>query len=386
MTNKNIKIMILGADGYLGVPLSVDLALKGFKLTLIDNYVKRKLSAKYLRQPLNKINKIETRVKQLEKINKNITFSNIDCRDSNRFDQIFKKVKPDIVVHFAEIPSAPYSMLGTDEGWNTLNNNLKSTYNLISSVKKHNKDCHIIKLGTMGEYGTPNIDIEEGWLDINHRGRKDKFLYPRQGSSLYHMSKIMDTDLLWFNVRMHGLQVTDLMQGPVYGIHTSEFAKDNHLETSFAYDDIFGTVLNRFIVQAIANIPLTVYGSGSQIRGYINLKDTLQCINLAIQNPPGKDKLSIYNQFTEQFSVNELSKIVKNALKYINIDVKINHLDNPRVESEKHYYNADNKGMKKLGLKPTLLTKDTIIEIAEYVIKYKKRINKKIIQPKINWK
>jgi UDP-sulfoquinovose synthase len=200
------------------------------------------------------------------------------------------------------------------------------------------------------------------------------------------MSKIMDTDLLWFNVRMHGLQVTDLMQGPVYGIHTSEFAKDNHLETSFAYDDIFGTVLNRFIVQAIANIPLTVYGSGSQIRGYINLKDTLQCINLAIQNPPGKDKLSIYNQFTEQFSVNELSKIVKNALKYINIDVKINHLDNPRVESEKHYYNADNKGMKKLGLKPTLLTKDTIIEIAEYVIKYKKRINKKIIQPKINWK
>ena len=386
MSNNKTKIMILGADGYLGVPLTVDLAQKGYNLTLVDNYIKRKLSSDFLRQPLNKINKIETRVKLLKKVNKNIYFEKLDCKDEAKFDYLFKKIKPDVVVHFAEIPSAPYSMLGAKEGWNTLNNNLKSTYNLISAVKKYNSKCHIIKLGTMGEYGTPNIDIEEGWLDVKHNGRKDRFLYPRQGSSLYHMSKIMDTDLLWFNVRTHNLRVTDLMQGPVYGIHTSEYSKENNLDTSFAYDDIFGTVLNRFVVQAVANIPLTVYGSGSQIRGYINLKDTLECINLAIQNPPAQGKLSIYNQFTEQFSVNELSKLVKKSLNKIGINVKIKHLKNPRVESEKHYYNADNRGMKKLGLKPSLLTDEVIAEIAEYVIKHKNRINKDIIQPKISWK
>ena len=168
-------------------------------------------------------------------------------------------------------------------------------------------------------------------------------------------------------------------------IHLSTLKKNN-LDTSFAYDDIFGTVLNRFVVQAVANIPLTFYGSGSQIRGYINLKDTLECINLAIQNPPGQSKLSIYNQFTEQFSVNELSKLVKKSLNKIGINVKIKHLKNPRVESEKHYYNADNRGMKKLGLKPSLLTDEVIAEIAEYVIKHKNRINKDIIQPKISWK
>ena len=172
MSNKKTKIMILGADGYLGVPLTVDLAQKGYNLTLVDNYIKRKLSSFFSRQPLNKINKIETRVKLLKKINKNISFEKLDCKDEVKFNYLFKKIKPDVVVHFAEIASAPYSMLGVKQGWNTLNNNLKSTYNLISAVKKYNSKCHIIKLGTMGEYGTPNIDIEEGWLDIKHNGRK----------------------------------------------------------------------------------------------------------------------------------------------------------------------------------------------------------------------
>ena len=386
MSNKRTKIMILGADGYLGVPLTVDLALKGYNLTLVDNYIKRKLSSDFSRQPLNKINKIETRVKLLKKINKNISFNKLDCKDEVKFDYLFKKIKPDVVVHFAEIPSAPYSMLGAKQGWNTLNNNLKSTYNLISAVKKYNSMCHIIKLGTMGEYGTPNIDIEEGWLDIKHNGRKDRFLYPRQGSSLYHMSKIMDTDLLWFNVRTHNLQVTDLMQGPVYGIHTSKFSKDNNLDTSFAYDDIFGTVLNRFIVQAIANIPLTVYGSGNQIRGYINIADTIDCIRLTLANTPKSGKLNIYNQFTQQFSVNELAKLVKTSLSKIGINTKITKISNPRIEKEKHYYNAKHTNIKKIGLKPTLLDSKVIIDIGKYVLKYKSKINKKIISPKVKWK
>ena len=198
-------------------------------------------------------------------------------------------------------------MAGVEEGWHILNNNLKSTYNLACLVKKYNKNCHIIKLGTMGEYGTPNIDIEEGWLNIKHNNREDKFLYPRQASSLYHTSKIMDTDMLWFYVRLYGIRVTDLMQGPVYGVYTqNDISREEGLETSLMYDDIFGTVLNRFIVQGVSGIPLTVYGSGKQIRGYINIIDTLKCIDLAIQNQ--SKGLTIYNQFTEQFSVNDLAK------------------------------------------------------------------------------
>jgi len=275
--------------------------------------------------------------------------------------------------------------LGDNEGWMTLKNNLQSTYNLISIIKKYNANCHIIKLGTMGEYGTPNIDIEEGWLNISHKKRTHKFLYPRQASSLYHTSKIMDTDLLWFYVRMSNLKVTDLMQGPVYGVNSSKIMKDACLQPLFTYDDIFGTVLNRFIVQGITNNPLTIYGSGSQIRGYINIKDTIKCIMLSLKNPPKAGNLEIYNQFTEQFSINELANRVITALSKIGLDTKICKIKNPRIEKEKHYYNAKNSKLKKLGLKPTLLTENSIIEIANYVKKYKKNIDKSLFQPRIKW-
>jgi len=237
----------------------------------------------------------------------------------------------------------------------------------------------------MGEYGTPNIDIEEGWIDVLHNKRKQKFLYPRQASSLYHTSKIMDTDLLWFYVRLYGLRVTDLMQGPVYGLKSNKTIDNESLYPDFSYDDLFGTVLNRFIVQAVAGIPLTVYGSGKQIRGYINLIDTVKCVNIALKNPAKKGSLEIYNQFTEQFSVNELADKVKKALKKIDINVKIKKIKNPRIESEKHYYNAKNKKMKELGLKPALLTDDIIIEIAMFIKKHIKNIDKKIILPKSTW-
>ena len=381
-----MKILVLGADGYLGWPTSVDLALDKHELLLIDNYAKRSIMDENNREPLLLNNKIESKVKILKKINKKVSFKNIDCSDFNKFSDAFKKFKPDAVIHFAELPSAPYSMLGAKEGWKTLQNNIQSTYNLVWNVKTHRPNCHIIKLGTMGEYGTPNIDIEEGWLNIKHKGRSQKFLYPRQASSLYHTSKIMDTDLIWFYLRLYDLKATDLMQGPVYGIYTNNFSKENKLEPTFAYDDMFGTVLNRFIVQSVANIPLTVYGSGNQIRGYLNIRDTIQCIKLALKNPPKKGVLNIFNQFTEQFSVKELANKVASALKKIELNVKIKAIKNPRIEKEKHYYNAKNNGMKKLGLKPTLLTDEVIIEMAQYVISNKKRINNKIISPKSTWK
>ena len=380
-----MKIMILGSDGYLGWPTSVDLASQGHDLLLIDNFTKKKLLKQYKRKPLVENDVTSKRIKLLKNKNNNLSFKEIDCADHSKFSKVFKKFKPDAVIHYAELPSAPYSMFGHKEGWKTLQNNLQSTFNLISCIKDYKEDCHVIKLGTMGEYGTPNIDIEEGWIDVLHNKRKQKFLYPRQASSLYHTSKIMDTDLLWFYVRLYGLRVTDLMQGPVYGLKSNNTIDDENLYPDFSYDDLFGTVLNRFIVQAVAGIPLTVYGSGKQIRGYINLIDTVKCVNIALKNPAKKGSLEIYNQFTEQFSVNELADKVKKALKNIDIDVKIKKIKNPRIESEKHYYNAKNKKMRKLGLKPALLTNDIIIEIAMFIKKHIKNIDKKIILPKSTW-
>ena len=292
---------------------------------------------------------------------------------------------PDTVIHYAEQPSAPYSMMNFTTSNLTLINNITVTNNLIYAVKDYAPKTHIIKLGTMGEYGTPNIDIEEGWLDITHKGRKDKFLYPRQASSIYHTSKIMDTDLLWFGVRTWDLKVTDLMQGPVYGIDTDESIVDERLRTFFNYDEIFGTILNRFIVQAVVGYPLTVYGSGGQTRGYLNIKDTLQCIFAATKKPAKQGELRIFNQIVETFSVIELAELTKEAGKLIGYDVEIKNIDNPRKEKENHYYNPTYQGLFNLGVKPNLLTDKIIGKIFKVALKYKKNIREEIIFRGVKW-
>lgn len=378
-----MKILILGADGYLGWSTTLGLSQDNHNLILVDNYSKREYMKKLKRKLLNNNLRVEKKLKYLKS---KISFHNIDCSDIKKLSNIIKKYKPDAIIHFAELPSAPFSMLNHHYSWETLKNNLQSTFNLLECTKDLVPDSHIIKLGTMGEYGTPNIDIEEGWLNIKHNNRSDKFLYPRQGSSLYHTSKIMDTDLIWFYTRIHQLRCTDLMQGPVYGIYPDLETKDDRLVPSFAYDDIFGTVLNRFIVQAIAKEPLTIYGSGNQIRGYINVIDTIKCIKIALENIPQKGELRIYNQFTEQFSVLELAKLVKNSLKHINVEVEVKKITNPRIEKEKHYYNAKHSNLRRLGLSPLKLNKNIIIEIAHYCQKLSHNIDRDIIQPRVNWK
>jgi UDP-sulfoquinovose synthase len=267
----------------------------------------------------------------------------------------------------------------------TLNNNLNVTFNTIFAVINHAPECHIVKLGTMGEYGTPNIDIEEGWIEIDHKGRKDKFLYPRAAGSLYHTTKVLDTDLLWFYVRTYGIRVTDLMQGPVYGIQTIESDLDDMLMPNFHYDDIFGTVVNRFLVQAVAGVPLTVYGQGGQTRGYLNLLDTLQCVKLAVDNPVKKGELRIMNQFTELFTVNEIAEKVKRVGDRLGLDVKIKNIPNPRMEKEKHYYNAHHTALLQLGLQPHYMSEDVIASMLEKVIKYKSQIEPRKIMPRVSW-
>jgi UDP-sulfoquinovose synthase len=381
-----MRILILGADGYLGWPTAMAFRRAGHEVCGVDNYLRRKIAAATDSQALMPNPLLGER----SDIFKQLTGGEIiaaegDCCDFEFLSRIVQEFSPDTIVHYAEQPSAPYSMIGYKEAQITLSNNLHATFNVIWAVLKHASACHVIKLGTMGEYGTPNIDIEEGWLEISHKGRRDKFLYPRQAGSLYHTTKVLDTDLLWFYVRTYGLRVTDLMQGPVYGLSTDECELDDRLLPNFHYDDIFGTVVNRFLVQAVAGLPLTVYGKGGQTRGYLNLRDTLACVGLAAAHPPRAGELRILNQFTETFSVNELAERVRSVGAKVGLNIDIDHIENPRKEAEEHYYNPVHSGLLELGLKPHYLTDDVIASMLERVLRYRDRIVVERILPRVRW-
>jgi len=381
-----MRVLILGGDGYLGWPTAVQLSARGYDVTIVDNYLRRNLMRNEDVAPLNAYPNLHERVS----VWKENTGKEISCHigDLNEWDfvsDLFRRVQPEAIIHYAEQPSAPYSMLRREASTLTLMNNLGVTANVIFAVNQYCPDTHIIKLGTMGEYGTPNIDIEEGWLNIEHNGRKDRTLFPRQAGSLYHTTKIMDTDLLWFYVRMWGLRVTDLMQGPVYGVYTDETEQDERLLTLFSYDELFGTVLNRFIVQAVAGYPLTVYGKGGQTRGYLNIKDTLNCVRLSLESPADQGELRIFNQFTETFSVNTLASRVQNVGDKIDIDVEINHIENPRKELEEHYYNPKHTGLLELGLQPNCLTDEELEKMMRFVQSHKQYIDQHKIFRGTKW-
>lgn len=378
--------MILGGDGYLGWPTSMHFAAKGHDVLAVDNYLRRTISLETDSNPLVERPNMAARSILFEAASgKKIRTEAVDLKDFRKFEKLFQEFMPDVMIHYAEQPSAPYSMRGFEEARLTLQNNLDVTFNAIWTVKEHKPDCHIVKLGTMGEYGTPNIDIEEGWLNVEHKGRKDKFLYPRQAGSLYHTTKVLDTDILWFYVRTHGLRVTDLMQGPVYGVSTEQTMLDENLEPFFNYDDIFGTVINRFIVQAVAGVPLTVYGKGGQTRGYLDIRDTLQCVELAAKNTPEPGTLNIFNQFVETFSVNELAERVQSIGKQEGLNVEIKAIANPRKEMEDHYYNPAHSGLLDLGLKPHYLTDESLSQMIRGVIKHKENIVERRILPRVSW-
>ena len=382
-----MKILILGGDGYLGWPTAMDLAGSGHEVLVVDNYYRRKIAEETDSLPLFDTPLLDERTKLYTNLTGNKVSYQIGDLQNHEFTfSVVSDFQPDTIIHYAEQPSAPYSMRGFKEAQETLSNNLSTTFNVIWAMIKFAPNAHLVKLGTMGEYGTPDIDIEEGWIEIEHKGRKDTFLYPRAAGSLYHTTKVLDTDLIWFYVRTYGLSVTDLMQGPVYGLST-EFA-DLHtgLCPNFHYDDIFGTVVNRFLVQAVADIPLTVYGQGGQTRGYLNLKDTLQCVKLATEDPAKAGELRIFNQLTETFSVNELAAKIQKVGQVLGLNVEIRQIPNPRKEKEDHYYNPVHRGLKDLGLKPTLMTDEVISEMLRRVMNAKSNIVLEKILPRVSWK
>jgi UDP-sulfoquinovose synthase len=381
-----MRIVILGGDGYLGWPTAMNLSSKGHEVAVVDNYLRRRLCREENVDPLFDVPNLHERSARWQSTSGyTIPVFIGDLTEWEFSAEVFRTFNPEAIVHYAEQPAAPYSMLNRRAATLTLQNNLAVTANVIFAVREFCPQAHIVKLGTMGEYGTPNLDIEEGWLEVEHKGRRQKFLYPRQASSLYHTTKIMDTDLLWFYVRTWDLRVTDLMQGPVYGLFTDETENNEQLLPFFNYDEIFGTVLNRFVVQAVAGYPLTVYGKGGQTRGYLNIRDTLNCIRLSVENPAKNGELRIFNQFTETFSVKELADKVKEAGAKIGLIIKTRHVENPRVELEEHYYNPTYTGLIELGLKPHLLSDEVLIQMMEFVKKFKDQIKQDRIFRNVKW-
>lgn len=394
-----MHILILGGDGYLGWPTAMHFSSKGFDVTVVDNYFRRNACTELdvgMLYPVPTL--VERAIIWNEKTGKEIKVVIGDLTKQEIMRSIFdgsveyswavqKKYSgiPETVIHYAEQPSAPYSMINNRYANKTISNNLLVTSNLLFAVRDYSRESHIIKLGTMGEYGTPNVDIPEGWIEIERLGRKDKFLFPRQASSIYHTTKIMDTDLLWFGVRMWDLRVTDLMQGPVYGIETEESQIDDRLMSIFNYDEIFGTILNRFVVQAVVGHPLTVYGKGEQTRGYLNIKDTLQCIQLSTKAPAKMGELRIFNQIMETFSANKLAEIIQSVGKKIGYNVEIDHIENPRREAEEHYYNPTYQGLLDLGVTPHYLTENIIEGMFAVVDKFKNKIRKDVVIRGIKW-
>ncbi|MBU3691711.1 MAG: NAD-dependent epimerase/dehydratase family protein [Solirubrobacterales bacterium] len=381
-----MRILILGGDGYLGWPTAMRFSQQGHEVTVVDNFSRRRWHLAQSTDSLTPILPLEDRIEAWEEVSGKRVEARIgSIEDAEFLDEVVAETLPETIIHYGEQPSAPYSMRSRQAAVETQQTNVIGTLNLLFSMQSYVPDAHLIKLGTMGEYGTPNIDIEEGYIEIEHNGRKDTLPFPKLPGSLYHCSKVHDSTNIHFATRIWGLRATDLNQGVVYGIETDETALDPRLATRFDYDETFGTVLNRFCVQAVVGHPLTVYGGGGQTRGYLNIRDTLRCVELATLNPADRGEFRVFNQFTEQFTVSELADLVAEAAGRVGFDVTIESFPNPRVELEQHYYNASNQKLLDLGLEPHYLGEELVHSMLKEIDRYRERVIFRAITPKTKW-
>jgi len=382
-----MRILILGGDGYLGWPTAMRFSARGHEVSVVDNFARRRWHTEHSTDSLTPIGSLADRVEAWQEVSGSEIRPYVGSIEDGEFiDSVIAETLPEAIVHYGEQPSAPYSMKSRETAVETQYTNVIGTLKLLFAIRDRVPDCHLVKLGTMGEYGTPNIDIEEGFIEIEHNGRKDTLPFPKLPGSLYHLSKVHDSHNIHFACRIWGLRSTDLNQGVVYGVETDESAADERLLTRFDYDEYFGTVLNRFCVQAVIGHPLTVYGEGGQTRGFLNIRDTLRCVELAVSNPPELGEYRVFNQFTEQFSVAELAGLVKRAGAELGFAVELKSFPNPRIEAESHYYNAANTKLLDLGLKPHRLGEELVRSMLGIIDRYRDRVIERAILPRTRWK
>ena len=379
-----MKILVLGGDGYLGWPTALHLSEVGHDVAVADNFSRRGYDYEIGVESLVPIESLQTRIRAWRELTgKDIGYYIGDLCDPEFTYKIVRAFEPEAIVHFAEQRAAPYSMVDRKHAVYTQTNNVVGNLNVLYAIAEINPDIHLVKLGTMGEYGTPNIDIEEGWIEIEHKGRRDRVLFPKRPGSFYHLSKVHASHNIEFACRIWGLRATDLNQGVVYGQQTPETARDDRLATRYDYDAVFGTVLNRFVIQSVLGKPLTVYGSGSQTRGIIEIRDTVRCLQLACENPTERGEFRVFNQMTQSLSVAQMAETIA---KVSPDAVQIEHLDNPRVELENHHYNVVHSGLVELGLEPHLLS-DTLIEsLLEITKRYAHRVRPEAMVPTVQWR
>ena len=382
-----MRVLVIGGDGYCGWATALHLSNRGYEVGILDSLVRRYWDLQLGCDTLTPIAPISHRIQRWQ----DLTGKSIDLfvGDINNYDfliQSLRQFQPDTIVHFGEQRSAPFSMIDREHAVLTQVNNVVGNLNILYAMKEEFPDAHLVKLGTMGEYGTPNIDIEEGYITIEHNGRKDTLPYPKQPGSMYHLSKVHDSHNIHFACRMWGLKATDLNQGVVYGVLTEETGMDEMLINRLDYDGVFGTALNRFCIQAAISHPLTVYGKGGQTRGFLDIRDTVRCLELAIANPAQSGEFRVFNQFTELFSVGDLALMVKKAGSALGLNVEINNLDNPRIELEEHYFKAKNTKLLDLGLQPHYLSDSLLDSLLNFATKYKNRVDMNHILPKVTWK
>jgi UDP-sulfoquinovose synthase len=382
-----MKIMVLGGDGYCGWPTALHLSKRGNQIAIVDNFFRRLWDYELGVQTLTPICPLPERLRRWQQISGQSMECFIgDVSDYEFLASVFRQFQPEAVVHFAEQRSAPYSMIDRQHAVFSQVNNVVGTLNVLFAMQEFQPSCHLVKLGTMGEYGTPNIDIEEGFIKIQHNGREDVLPFPKQPGSFYHLSKVHDSHNIAFCCKIWGLRATDLNQGVVYGTVTEETTLDLALVNRFDYDEVFGTALNRFCVQAAVSSPLTVYGKGGQTRGFLDIRDTVRCIELACYNPPRPGEYRVFNQFTEQFSVRQLAQMIVAAGEKVGLEVAIEHLPDPRVEAEEHYYNAKHTKIVDLGLKPHFLSESLLDSLVNVALQYRDRIDTSILLPRVQWR
>ena len=381
-----MRILVLGGDGYLGWPTAMYLSARDHHVAVLDNFSKRGWELELNAEPLIPVSTLRNRIRAWNEVTgRQMTYFVGDLCEYDYIRDVLREFQPDAIVHYGEQPSAPFSMIDQRRCVMTQVNNITGTLNILWAMREYSPSAHLVKLGTMGEYGTPNIDIEEGFIEIEYKGRKDVLPYPKQPGSFYHLSKVHDSHNITFACKVWKLRSTDLHQGVVYGVATDETDLDERLATSFHYDDVFGTALNRFCVQAVAGIPLTVYGKGGQTRGFLNIRDTLRCVELSILNPPPAGEYRAFNQFTQSFSVLELAETVQAQAQKLGLPAEISHLPNPRVEAEEHYYNPRHRRLLDLGLEPHLLSDVLVDSMLVRIRDHAERIRQEVILPQVRW-